>query len=216
MIQIANRMFVLSTMAMTYLCYLETWTSLGTDLILAVLFLKLMRIHQIFRTFGKISKYWRDQYIFIYILAICLGKVVLVILWNSTDSIGVEVHKEYIKVPDQLPYYADTVICYSSRVWLVATGLYSGVLLFLMVILAVATRHIKRENFKDTAKKINAFIFSVLIVNISSIALRIFLEVGNHNIISGMILLSGYLPFLHHCSIRCASSFQKFYHWLLN
>ena len=179
MIQIANRMFVLSTIAVTFLCYLETWTSLGTDLILAVLFLKLMRIYQIFRTFGKISKYWRDQCIFIYILAICLGKAVLVILWNSTDSIGVEVHKEYVKVPDQLPYYVDTVICYSSRVWLVATGLYSGVLLFLVVILAVATRHIKRENFKDT-KKINAFIFSVLIVNISSIALRIFfVEVGN-------------------------------------
>ena len=179
MIQIANRIFVLSTIAVKFLCYLETWTSLGTDLILAVLFLKLMRIYQIFRTFGKISKYWRDQYIFIYILAICLGKVVLVILWNSTDSIGVEVHKEYVKVPDQLPYYVDTVICYSSRVWLVATGLYSGVLLFLVVILAVGTRHIKRENFKDT-KKINAFIFSVLIVNISSIALRIFfLEVGN-------------------------------------
>ena len=181
MIQIANRMFVSNTiiMAMKFLCYLETWTSLGTDLILAVLFLKLMRIYQIFRTFGKISKYWRDQYIFICILAICLGKVVLVILWNSTDSIGVEVHKEYVKVPDQLPYYVDTVICYSSRVWLVAAGLYSGVLLFLVVILAVATRHIKRENFKDT-KKINAFIFSVLIVNISSVALRIFfLEVGN-------------------------------------
>ena len=179
MIQIANRTFVLSTMVMKSLCYLETWTSLGTDLILAVLFLKLMRIYQIFRTFGKISEYWHDQYIFIYILAICLGKAVLVILWNSTDSIGIKVHKEYVKDPDQLPYYIDTVICYSSRIWLVATELYSGVLLFLVVILAVATRHIKRENFKDT-KKINTFIFSVLIVNVSSIALRIFfLEVGN-------------------------------------
>jgi hypothetical protein len=180
MIQIANRMFVSSTLAMKSLCYLETWTSVGTDLILAVIFLKLMRICHIFRTFGKISKYWHDQYIFVYALAICLGKAVLVILWNSTDSIRIEVHKEYVKEPDQLPYYVNTVICYSSRVWLVATELYSGVLLLIVVILAVATRRIKRENFKNT-KKINAFIFSVLIIHISSIALRIFFyKVSNH------------------------------------
>ena len=168
--QIAHRMFVLSST--TLVCYLKTWTWTGTDLILAVLFLKLLRVYHIFRTFRKTSRCWSDQYLFFYTLAICVGKVVLVILWNSTDSVYLDIHKEYVNRPDQLPYYAATVTCHTSGLWLVVTELYSGVLLFLVVILAVATRHIKKDNFKDT-KKVNTFIFLVVIIIITDTALHI-------------------------------------------
>ena len=171
---IAYRMFVLSDMAMVKsLCYLKTWTWMGTDLILAVLFLKLLRVYHVFQTFRKTSRYWSDQYLFIYTLAICGGKAILVILWNNTGSIHLENHKVYVNRPDKQPYYVATVTCHTSGVWLVVIGLYSGVLLFLVVILAVATRHIKKENFKDT-KKVNTFIFLVVIVIITNISLHIF------------------------------------------
>ena len=179
MFQIPSRMFVLSTVTVRVLCHLETWTLVGTDLILGVLFLKLLRVCHVFRTFGKTSRLWSDHYLFMYTLIICVGKAVLLILWNSTDSIHLDVHKLYVSKPDQLPYYAATVMCHSSGVWFAATALYSGVLCFLVVMLAVATRHIKKDSFKDT-KKVNVFIFSVLIIILSNLSLRIFFdEVGN-------------------------------------
>ena len=173
---IAHRMFVLNNMAMVKsLCYINTWTSMGTDLILAVLFLKLLRLCHIFRTLGKTSRYWSDQYLFIYSLAICAGKTVLVILLNSTNSIHVDDHKQYVNTPDQLPHYVATVTCntITSAAWLGAAGLYSGILLSLVMTLAVATRHIDKDNFKDT-KKVNAFIFLVVIVIVNNFSLYIF------------------------------------------
>ena len=176
---IANRMFVLSNTAVVKsLCYFKTWTWIGTDLIVGVLFLKLLRIYHVFETFGKTSRYWSDQYLFLYTLAICAGKAALVILWNSTGSIYLEIFKEYIKKTDQLPYYVMTVRCSVSGMWLAVTKLYSGALLFLAMVLAIETRHIEKNRFKDT-KKVNAFIFLVVIVTFTSASLLIFFqEVG--------------------------------------
>ena len=83
---IARRMFIISSIAFVQpLCYLKTWTPTGTDLILGVLFLKLLRVYHIFKTYHKISRYWSNRYLFIYTLVIFAGKVVLVIVWNCTD-----------------------------------------------------------------------------------------------------------------------------------
>ena len=177
---VAQRMFILSNMVVVKsLCYLKPWTWIGTDLILGVLFLKLLRVYHIFRTFRKTSRYWSDQYLFIYTLAICIVNAVLVIIWNSTNSMYIHIHKKYVNRPDKPPYYAATMWCNTSRAYLAAARLYSSVLLFLIVILAVATRHIKKDNFKDT-KKVNTFIFLVVITIITSTSLRIiFYEVDN-------------------------------------
>ena len=65
---------------------------------------------------------------------------------------------------------------HTSGVWLTATRLYSGVLLSLVVILAIATRHVKKEIFKDM-KKVNAL---VVIITITTNSLEIiFHEVDN-------------------------------------
>ena len=176
--QLAHRMLVLNNniTAVKSLCYLKTWTWIGIDLVLAVLFLKLLRVYHIFRTFRKTSRYWSDQCLFIYTLAICAGKTVLVICWNSTDSIDIEVCKTYVNtLADQLPYYVATVTCNKSGVWLAAAALYSSILLSLVVVLAVATRHIKKDNFKDT-KKVNIFTFLVVIIIITNISLHIFFD----------------------------------------
>ena len=177
---IAHRMSVISSIAdVRPLCYLKTWTSIGTDLILGVLFLKLLRVYHIFKPFHKISRYWSNRYLFIYTLAICAGKVVLVIIWNCTDTIQLDIHNDYVQRPAEFPYYVTTARCHASSVWLGVTEIYSGVLLFFVVILAVETRHIKVDSFKDT-KKVNAFAFSVVIINSIHASLWIFFrEVGN-------------------------------------
>ena len=54
---IAYRMFVLNNnmIAVESLCNLKTWTWIGTDLILAILFLKLLRIYHIFQHFERLA-----------------------------------------------------------------------------------------------------------------------------------------------------------------
>ena len=177
---IAHRMFMLSNIALAQpLCYLKPWTSVGIDLILGVLFLKLLRIHHVFKAYHKTSRYWSNQYLVLYALAICAGKSVLLIVWNCTDTVFLEIHRDYVQNSAELPSYVDTARCRTSSVWLGVIELYSGVLLFLVVILAVATRRIKLDSFKDT-KKVNAFTFLVVIIVSVHLALWIFFhEVGH-------------------------------------
>ena len=158
----------------TALCNLKIWPSLiGMELILSTLFLKLLRIYHIFheKQMTEMSKYWEDKYLVVYALLICFGKVLLLILWNSIDPIYSENYLEYVPACTGLPYYQTTTHCVTSVVWSSITLLYSGVLLFMVVVLAIETRHIKNDPYKDT-KKVNAFIFLVVIVLAISVPLR--------------------------------------------
>ena len=175
------RMFVIETMALvTSLCYLKIWASTGIELILSTLFLKLLRIYHIFhaKQMVMMSDYWVDKYLVIYALLICVGKVLLLILWNSTTPISSDVSREYIEGGSGLPYYQGTTHCVTSEVWSAVTLLYSGVLLFMVVVLAIETRHIKNDTYKDT-KKVNVFIFLVVIVLAITVPLRIIFEAIN-------------------------------------
>ncbi len=175
------RMLVIDNMALvTSLCHLKIWaSSIGIELILSTLFLKLLRIYHIFheKQMTEMSKYWEDKYLVIYALLICAGEVLLLILWNSIDPICSESYLEYVPVGTDLPYYRTTTHCVTSVLWSTITVLYSGVLLFMVVVLAIETRHIKNDPYKDT-KKVNVFIFLVVIVLAISFPLRdIFKEI---------------------------------------
>ena len=175
---IMYRMLIIDNMALvTSLCHLKVWASIGMELILSTLFLKLLRIYHIFHAKRMImmSDYWVDKYLVIYALLICVGKVILLILWNIITPISSKVTQEYIPVGNGLPYYWATTHCVTSTVWLSVILLYSGVLLFMIVVLAIETRHIKNNSYKDT-KKVNAFIFLVIIVLTISISLWIIFE----------------------------------------
>ena len=160
------------------LCHLKIWvSSIGLDLILSTLFLKLLRIYHIFhaKQMTMMSNYWVDKYLIIYALLICMGKVALLILWNSITPISSKVTREYIAVANESPYYWTTTHCSTSVLWSTVILLYSGVLLFMVVVLAIETRHIKNDPYKDT-KKVNVFIFIVIIVLATSIPLWIIFE----------------------------------------
>lgn len=150
------------------LCVLKSLVLVGFEFILATLFLRLFRIYTIFQRkhLRMMSDYWMDKYLVIYTLVVCAGKLILIILWNCIDPIVLVTRRKYIKDLDsfQLPYYVATTYCTSesSRVWLVFTLMYTGVLQLLVLIFAVLTRRIKNDNYKDT-KKVNVFIFFVTI-----------------------------------------------------
>ena len=158
----------------TSLCHFKIWaSSIGTELIFSTLFLKLLRIYHIFhdKQMTEMSKYWEDKYLFFYALLICTGKILLLILWNSITPICSNNYLEYIPVGSGLPYYRATTHCNTSVLWSTVSLLYSGVLLFMVVVLAIETRHIRNDPYKDT-KKVNVFIFSVVIVMAISLPLR--------------------------------------------
>ena len=175
------RMFVLKNVVLLeFLCSTRFWSeSIGLDLIFATLLLRLLRVHHIFRLSQQISKYWLDKYLFIYVLLVCMGKLCLLVIQTAVDHIHPEIQREY--VPSTIPpYYKVTLHCTSSflGLWIFLSLLYSTVLLLLVLFLAIQTRHVNKNDFKDT-KKVNFFVFLVVVVLAITISLEVvFVEVG--------------------------------------
>ena len=166
------------------LCHLKTWLSAGLELILATLFWKMLRIHHIFHTKQmtyNMSEYLKDKYLFIYAILLCLGKIVVLIVYSGVSPTLAEVSREYVHGPHEVPHYMATARCIVSPIWSSIYVLYFGVLLFMLVVLAIETRHIRNEAYKDT-KKVNIFIFLVTAVLANTITLLfVFSHVGIEN-----------------------------------
>lgn len=167
-ILIVYKMFDIKNMPLLEsLCMLKTWLSIGTDLIFATVLLRLLRIYRIFCTapLTIMSKYWVDKYLLLYVIVLCLGKVALLILWTALDPIHPRIKSRYVYGPDiKLPHYETTLHCSCNSVvlWILASRLYSGLLILMVVHLAIQTRHVKKSVYKDT-KKVNIFIFLAVI-----------------------------------------------------
>ena len=103
----------------------------------------------------------------------------LLVLQTSVDQLRPEIQREH--VPSAIPpYYKVTLHCTSSALclWIFLSLLYSTVLLLLVLFLAIQTRHVSKNDFKDT-KKVNFFIFLVVVVLAITISLKVvFVEAG--------------------------------------
>ena len=186
-----HRSFVIGTNAFTAVCNVEIWCgSIGFDIIFATLFVKLLRIYHVFGVFRKTSKYWSDQYLFLGVMLICSGGVLILILWTAIDIIHLETSEMY--VPNaQPPYYMATTRCSSTNlgIWLAAAFSYTGVIILLVMFLAIQTRHVKLQNFKDT-KKVNAYIFTTVIVLAIVLPLWYVFDTRVNSLIGGHIALT--------------------------
>ena len=132
--------------------------NIGTDVVLATVIAKTLRIYHIFKKFGKVHHICSDQGLFILIFAIVFMKLILLIFWTCLDVSLLIDTEQYIKesIP---PYFMVTQKCQNKHpmVWITLQYTYTMVLAFIMVLLAVLTRKIKRGDFKDT-KKINLLV----------------------------------------------------------
>ena len=145
------------------ICLTLLWsgaTGVSLTLILATLLVKTLRVYHIFNHFGKVGKMYSDIALLFYVLLLISPNIIIHTIWSIVD-----------------PYSADTIIteypsyteveqrCYSKQILLWFCILYLNIegLAVILIIVAVKTRKIHRENFKDT-KKVNAFIFILLIV----------------------------------------------------
>ena len=159
-----HRSFVIESNAFTVVCNVQIWCqSTGFNLIFATLFVKILRIYHVFRVFRKTSKYWSDQFLFLGVMLICSVGVLILILWTAIDILHLQRSEMYVSNA-QPPYYLATTSCSSTNlgVWLAVSLSFTAVIILLVMFFAIQTRHVKLI-FKDT-KKVNAYIFTTVIV----------------------------------------------------
>ena len=163
--QTVHRSFIIRFNAFTAMCNFDVWVEfIGLNLIFGTLFMRLLRVYHLFRVFRKTSKLWSDQFLFLGVMLICSGEVFILLLWTAIDTIHLETSKTYVP-STQPPHYSASATCSSINlgVWLALAFSYTGLIILFVMFLAIQTRHIKRQNFKDT-KKVNIFIFITVTV----------------------------------------------------
>ena len=154
--------------------------SVGIDLAVATALVKTFRIWNIFHhVFSMLKKSWADSRLVLLILAIISIKLFLFVLWISVDNPRVidTVIFQNTEVP---PFYLVFQSCHCDyqAFWVVATCLYTCVLLILLFHLAVRTRKINYKDFKDTKKTILMVICQLIIIAIGGLLWGILRQAG--------------------------------------
>ena len=146
----------------------------GIDLILATVLAKTLRLAYIFNKFKKLGSVCSDYALFAMIALIVGGKAFLLIVWNAIDvNHIVDIPNPKLVINDDgFLQYNVFQHCYSEYqlVWVALTIVYTLFICLALVLVSYITRKIRRANYKDT-KKINAFLFTALIVILPTIAL---------------------------------------------
>ena len=135
--------------------------NIGADIVLATVIAKTLRIYHIFNTFGKVSRAYSNQVLFIIILGIVSGKIIILIVWTSSDAAHM-VDMERL-VSQRIPPFVQVIqVCQSKHqnVWHAFLIGYSMILGLVMILLAILTRKIKRKDYKDS-KKINILVVAL-------------------------------------------------------
>ena len=174
-ITITQEGFVLPPLVVTILCNLELWFNfLGIDVIFTTLFVRLLRIYYIFSKFKKLGRFWDNKSLSLIVILVCVGHSVLLVAWTAADTFRYQ-EEHFIT---SAGFLSSKQVCHSEflLIWTILLYVYMSILFAFVIFLAVKTRRIKRQEFKDT-KKINAFVFFFFIVLIPSLALwEIFLS----------------------------------------
>jgi hypothetical protein len=158
-----------------------TGNIIGINLIFSTLLLRMLRVYRIFSHFGRTGKIWSDKVLVVIVLLIVGGDVVLLLIWFFLDPFTMRsvIHYDYHETP---PNYEIRQYCTSNNiaVWFALIFGKMGVLFAIVLFLAIKTRKIQRENFKDT-KKVNIYIFVTVLI-IATLIPVWFLLKGTENV----------------------------------
>ena len=189
-----------------FFCIAPEWClSLGIYLIFAPLIMRMLRVYRIFTFFGKLGKRWSDGVLFAGILVIMGTNIIFLTLWIVLEGIKV-INIEMLVTPeDSFPYYEVSQTCILPNIIYFIYLIEVATLYTIIVLLAILTRKIRRQHFKDT-KKVNIFIYlnalisyillplSLIITNREIQVYLTFAEINIHPILCQMFL------FLPKCS----------------
>ena len=158
-----------------------TGNIIGINLIFSTLLLRMLRVYRIFSHFGRTGKIWSDKVLAVIVLLIVGGDVVLLLIWFCVDPFTMRsvIHYEHRDTP---PHYEVRQYCTSNNiaVWFALIFGKVGVLFAIVLFLAIKTRKIQRENFKDT-KKVNIYVFVTVLIVATLIPVWFLLE-GTENV----------------------------------
>ena len=148
-----------------FFCNVVAWfSSIGFHLVFGSLFMRMLRVYRIFSYFGKLGKRWSDGVLFAGVLVIVGASIiVLTVLQVVGGSYGASI--ETLVTPEgSFPYYEVVQACIPPNI--IAGAIFEcEALLFniAVIFLAVLTRKIRRQHFKDT-KKVNMFLYVDLLI----------------------------------------------------
>ena len=190
-LEVMFRSVVVEGRAAKVVCNLPVWpASIGVNLILATLLVRLARVYYLFthiRVLQKERELWTDRTLFCVVLLVVLGNVVVLTAWAVVDNYHMEDERVRSAAdPGTTPTLHQHCKSRYLMLWLPLLCVYSLVLVGAIVVLTTLTRKIKRRNFKDT-KKVNAFIFMMFAAFSIMIPLWWVSQYFNHTV-SGMML----------------------------
>ena len=179
-----------SMQPMFNICPLPVWlTAVSHTLVLAVLFVKLARVYHIFYQYTQLGPLCSNKALAIYALALCSPSVVILTIMTSIKS-----YKLSIKTTRHSDYVEVQYVCQGNiDSYYTALYLYTVLLTVAVVTVAIKTRKLRLNNFKDT-KTVNVF-SCVLIV--SGILGYVFYKIS-HDL--GLYILANIILHIHHCN----------------
>ena len=146
-------------------CISEQWFSaIGIQLIFATLFVRLLRVFRIFFWYKPIGVLWSDKVLILFIFAIVSVSIFLLILWSIVDGLSIDEKVDFV-ADGNPPHYTVDLRCVAEKdpVFVSLVFGYAMVFMVLVLILAIKTRKVTIDSFKDT-KSVNMFIFCSIIV----------------------------------------------------
>ena len=147
-------------------CNCEVWfAALGLKLIFSTLFVRLLRVYRIFFNYSKMGKLWSNGSMFLMILLMVLPSVILLLLWTTIDPLRTKIEDTVFMASSDPPFTEISQSCSSEYLpaWLVPLLAYGTLILSLVVCLAIKTRKVTLDTFRDT-KAVNSFIFMTAII----------------------------------------------------
>ena len=146
-----------------FVCIFRVWIhGLGylIALILSTLLVKMLRVYRIFNCHGKLSNYTcSNTALSFYALMFTAPNGLICLVWSTSDQY---ISKVFFSVKNGHLFVTEQCVSKHTIEWLLGLLVYLALISILLIIVAILTRKIKHENFKDT-KKISALSFFVVL-----------------------------------------------------
>ena len=141
------------------ICNLFLWFSapgISLPLMLAVLLVKIIRIYYIFRTFkAGLGRCWSDLSLAIYVALILSPNILVNVIWILSDRYHVKLEE---RIQNGHKYNSPECSSMYESIWIGVQFVYILILILAIVIIAIMTRKVRLQHFKDT-KKVNVLLF---------------------------------------------------------
>ena len=183
-----------------FFCFFYLWTnglSLPTAVILSILLVKLVRVYRFFHYFVIIKKWeCHDLTLAIYVFLLTSPVIIMCIAQSIAHKYVSTVRKHFRN--GQFNAFLECRGPYEFH-WGFGQLAYLFVLSLMLVVMAIKTRKIKHENFKDTKKVITLMMILFMTSCLCTVYVFIFEALELHFLYSSTLLIIGQCSFVIEC-----------------